>query len=61
MKLSYVRVLASTGYAAVFASVAATAYAGRSWTSPTAGMALLALAGAAAVVVLAYRAGPMTR
>lgn len=45
-------VVASAGYAAVFASVALTAYAGRSWTSPTAAMALLGLAGAAAVAAV---------
>jgi hypothetical protein len=45
-------VVASAGYAAVFASVALTAYAGRSWTSPTAAMALLGLAGAVAVAAV---------
>ncbi|BCB75758.1 hypothetical protein GCM10022251_26450 [Phytohabitans flavus] len=45
-------VLASAGYAAVFASVAFTAYAGRPWTSPTAAMALLALAGLATLLAV---------
>jgi hypothetical protein len=48
-----VMVLAATGYGSVFAAVTATAYAGRAWTSPTASMGLLAVAGAAAVLVAA--------
>jgi hypothetical protein len=45
-----VMVLAATGYAAVLASVVATAFAGRSWTSPAVPMAVLAVAGVAAVL-----------
>ena len=48
----WLMLVASAGYAAVFASVARTAYDGRSWTSPTAAMALLGLAGAGAVVAV---------
>jgi hypothetical protein len=43
-------ILAAAGYASVFAAVTATAYAGRPWTSPTAPLALLTLAGVAAVL-----------
>jgi len=43
--------LAAAGYASVFAAVTATAYAGRAWTSPTAPLALLILAGVVAVLV----------
>jgi hypothetical protein len=43
-------ILAAAGYASVFAAVTATAYAGRAWTSPTAPLALLTLAGVAAVL-----------
>jgi hypothetical protein len=43
-------VLAAAGYASVFAAVTATAYAGRAWTSPTAPLALLTLAGVVAVL-----------
>ncbi|GFJ95022.1 hypothetical protein Prum_086640 [Phytohabitans rumicis] len=48
-----IMVLAAAGYAAVFGGVAATAYAGRAWTSPTAAMAALIAAGALAVMVAA--------
>lgn len=44
---------AVAGYAAVFGAVAATAYAGRAWTSPTAPMAALGLAGMVALVAVA--------
>jgi hypothetical protein len=43
-------ILAAAGYASVFAAVIATAYAGRAWTSPTLPLALLTLAGVAAVL-----------
>ncbi|WP_281906128.1 hypothetical protein [Phytohabitans aurantiacus] len=44
---------AVTGYAAVFGAVAATAYAGRPWTSPSAPVAVLGLAGVVALVAVA--------
>jgi hypothetical protein len=44
---------AVAGYAAVFGAVAATAYAGRAWTSPAAPMAALGLAGVVALVAVA--------
>lgn len=43
---------AVAGYAAVFGAVAATAYAGRAWTSPTAAMAALGLAGVVTLVAV---------
>ncbi|WP_159037043.1 hypothetical protein [Streptomyces specialis] len=45
-------VSAVVGYGAVFASVTATAYAGRPWTSPGPWPALLALAGVVAVLAV---------
>jgi hypothetical protein len=45
-----VMILAAAGYAAVYASMIATAYAGRAWTSPTVPPALLALAGVVALL-----------
>jgi hypothetical protein len=45
-----VMALAAAGYASVFAAVTATAYAGRAWTSPSAPLALLTLAGVVAVL-----------
>jgi hypothetical protein len=45
-----VMVVAAGGYAAVFAAVVATAYAGRAWTSPAGPLGLLTLAGVVAVV-----------
>ncbi|MEV6522548.1 hypothetical protein AB0M43_11435 [Longispora sp. NPDC051575] len=46
--------LAVAGYGAVFGSVMATAYAGRAWTSPAPGQALLAAAGLAALLLVAF-------
>jgi hypothetical protein len=45
-----VMVVATAGYASVFAAVIATAYAGRAWISPSAPMALLAGIGGVAVL-----------
>jgi hypothetical protein len=45
-----VMALAAAGYTAVFAAVTVTAYAGHAWTSPTAPLAQLALAGVVAVL-----------
>jgi hypothetical protein len=44
--------VATAGYAAVFAAVTATAYAGRAWTSPTWPLGLLTLAGVVAVLAV---------
>ena len=44
--------VAAAGYASVYAAVVATVYAGRSWISPTGAMAMLALAGVAALLVV---------
>ncbi|HEV8571189.1 MAG TPA: hypothetical protein VGQ92_29540 [Actinoplanes sp.] len=43
-------ILAAAGYTSVFAAVTATAYAGRSWVSPTWPLALLTVAGVVAVL-----------
>jgi hypothetical protein len=55
-------IVASAGYAALYAGVAATAYAGRPWTSPTTPLALVMLTGLVAVLavsaVVAGRALP---
>ena len=55
-------IVATAGYASVFAGVTATAYAGRAWTSPAWPVALLILAGLGAVLaayaVLARRLLP---
>lgn len=48
-----IMLLATAGYAAVFASVTVTAYAGRSWIAPTVPMALLAAAGLLALMATA--------
>ncbi|HEU4347687.1 MAG TPA: hypothetical protein VFR35_07855 [Actinoplanes sp.] len=42
--------VAAAGYAAVFAAVIATAYAGQAWTAPTRPLGLLTLAGVVAVL-----------
>jgi hypothetical protein len=52
--------LGAVGFGVLFASVTATAYAGRAWTAPTPAMALLGVAGLVAVAAaMAATVGPL--